>query len=69
MQEAEYDNTDKYMNCVNGCKNKEIHKKIIGHRGQPVRDLVIPLKNLVCEKYYTGQNRQSEPDAVIAAVV
>ena len=57
------------MNCVNGREHKEKHEKIIGHRGQPVRDLRIPFKDFVYEKYNTGQNRQPEPDAIIAAIV
>lgn len=69
VQEAEYDDADKHMNRVNGREYKEKHLEIIGHRGQPVRHLGIPLNNLVCKKYDTGQNRQPEPDAIIAPVV
>ena len=69
MQNAEYYDADKYMNGVNGRKHKEKHEEIIGHRGQPVRDFCIPFKQFVYEKYDTGQNRQPEPDAIIASIV
>ena len=64
VQKAKYDYAHKHMNCVNGREHEEKHKKIIGHRGQPVGDLGIPFKDFVYEKYYTGQNRQPEPNAI-----